>query len=242
MPVSVANQLDNTVTTTSAAVTVMPPLLKYLGAVPYEPTWRAMQRFTDERDEHTRDEIWFLEHPPVFTLGLNGKPEHVLAAGEIPVVQIDRGGQVTYHGPGQLVVYPLIDLRRHQLGVRELVMALENAVIETVHAYGIRAEARRDAPGVYVDGRKLASIGLRIRRGSTYHGLAFNVNMDLEPFNRINPCGYQGLQVVDLMQLGVKRDLVEVAQSLAGNLLRSLKLPEQVEWETTAPPAPAHTR
>jgi lipoyl(octanoyl) transferase len=198
------------------------PLLKYLGLAPYEPTWRAMQRFTDVRTADTPDEIWFLEHPPVFTLGLNGKSEHVLAAGDIPVVQIDRGGQVTYHGPGQLVVYPLIDLRRHQLGVRDLVMALERAIIDTVARWGITAAARRDAPGVYVDGRKLASVGLRIRRGCTYHGLAFNVAMDLQPFQRINPCGYQGLQVVDLHTLGVRRSVQQVAHELLPILLDTL--------------------
>ncbi len=206
------------------------PLLKYLGAVPYEPIWRAMQRFTDERDEHTRDEIWFLEHPPVFTLGLNGKPEHVLAAGDIPVVQIDRGGQVTYHGPGQLVVYPLLDLRRVKLGVRDLVMALEQAVINTAARNGINAAARRDAPGVYVDGSKLASVGLRIRRGCTYHGMAFNIAMDLEPFQRINPCGYQGLQVVDMATLGVHQTVQQVAAQLAPELLKTLGFPMQTMW------------
>lgn len=206
------------------------PLLKYLGKAPYEPTWRAMQRFTDEREAQVRDQIWFLEHPPVFTLGLNGRPEHVLAAGDIPVVQIDRGGQVTYHGPGQLVVYPLLDLRRHRLGVRDLVGALENAVIDTAATWGVIAAAKRDAPGVYVDGRKLASIGLRIRRGCTYHGLAFNVAMDLEPFQRINPCGYQGLQVVDLEGLGVRQSLPRVAQILAPRLLAALHLPTRPEW------------
>jgi lipoyl(octanoyl) transferase len=202
-----------------------PPLLKYLGTVPYEPTWRTMQRITDQRDAEVRDEIWFLEHPSVFTLGLNGKPEHILAADDIPVVQIDRGGQVTYHGPGQLVVYPLIDLRRHKLGVRELVMALETAVINTVKEWDIDAAARRDAPGVYVEGKKLASIGLRIRRGCTYHGLALNVAMDLEPFNRINPCGYQGLQVVDLATLGIATSTQDVAHKLAPHLLEALRLP-----------------
>jgi lipoyl(octanoyl) transferase len=205
------------------------PLLKYLGTVPYAPTWRAMQRFTDERDEHTRDEIWFLEHSPVFTLGLNGKPEHVLAPGDIPVVQIDRGGQVTYHGPGQLVVYPLLDLRRVKLGVRDLVMALEQAVINALAQHGVNAVARRDAPGVYVDGSKLASIGLRIRRGCSYHGLAFNVAMNLEPFRRINPCGYQDLQVVDMATLGINRSVRQVAEQLAPELLKTLGLPTQTE-------------
>ncbi|MGC3982495.1 MAG: lipoyl(octanoyl) transferase LipB [Steroidobacteraceae bacterium] len=220
--------------TDGANSALLPPLLKYLGQVPYEPTWRAMQRFTDERDEHTRDEIWFLEHPPVFTLGLNGKPEHVLAAGDIPVVQIDRGGQVTYHGPGQLVVYPLIDLRRHKLGVRDLVMALENAVIKTAATLGIEAAAKRDAPGVYVQGCKLASVGLRIRRGCTYHGLAFNVAMDLQPFQRINPCGYQGLEVVDLATLGIRTSVAEIAQALAPQLLTTLGLPQHPEWADAA--------
>lgn len=206
------------------------PLLKYLGNVPYESTWRAMQQFTDVRDETAPDEIWFLEHPPVFTLGLNGKPEHVLAAGEIPVVQIDRGGQVTYHGPGQLVVYPLIDLRRHRLGVRDLVMALENAVINTAATWGIVAAAKREAPGVYVDGRKLASVGLRIRRGCSYHGLAFNVSMDLQPFQRINPCGYEGLQVVDLKTLGTTQTVASVAKLMAPQLLAALGMPVQPEW------------
>jgi lipoyl(octanoyl) transferase len=210
--------------------TMQTPLLKWLGRVEYEPTWRAMQRFTDERDVSVRDEIWFLEHPSVFTLGLNGKPEHVLAAGDIPVVQIDRGGQVTYHGPGQLVVYPLLDLRRYTLGVRELVMALEAAVIDTVAQWGISAVARRDAPGVYVQDRKLASIGLRIRRGCCYHGLALNVSMELEPFQRINPCGYQGLQVTDLARLGVVSTTQQLAQQLAPQLLMRLGLSSVPAW------------
>jgi lipoic acid synthetase len=178
------------------------PLVRWLGRVDYIPTWREMQRITDTRDANTRDEIWLLEHPPVFTQGLNGDASHVLAAGDIPVVQIDRGGQVTYHGPGQLVVYPLIDIRRAGLGVRDLVTALERAVIDYCATLGIEAECRKNAPGVYVDGRKIASVGLRIRRGASYHGLAFNVNMDLEPFQRINPCGYAGLQMTQLAALG----------------------------------------
>jgi lipoyl(octanoyl) transferase len=199
-----------------------PPVLKWLGRVEYEPTWRAMQTFTDSRDVTTPDEVWFLEHPPVFTLGMNGKAEHLLSIGDIPVVNIDRGGQVTYHGPGQLVVYPLLDLRRLKLGVRELVTALENSVIETVKEWGIAAVARRDAPGVYVEGRKLASVGLRIRRGCSYHGMAFNIKMDLEPFARINPCGYAGLQVTQLAALGGAGDLFVVAQKVALHLLRAL--------------------
>jgi lipoyl(octanoyl) transferase len=208
----------------------MVPVLRWLGRVDYEPTWRAMQAFTEARDSATIDEIWFLEHPPVFTLGMNAAREHVLAPGEIPLVQIDRGGQVTYHGPGQLVVYPLLDVRRSALGVRQLVMALENAVIALAAQWNIEAEGRRDAPGIYVAGRKLASIGLRIRRGCSYHGLAFNVAMDLEPFGRINPCGYRGLQVTDLRSLGVTLDLRTAAQLLAPQLLRSLDLPAEPNW------------
>lgn len=200
------------------------PLLRWLGRVEYEPTWRAMQSFTEQRTSATPDEIWFLEHPPVFTLGMNAAPEHLLAPGDIPVVQIDRGGQVTYHGPGQLVVYPLIDVRRAGLGVRQLVMSLENAIIDLLASWNITALARRDAPGVYVNGCKVASIGLRIRRGSSYHGLAFNVAMDLEPFQRINPCGYRGLEVIDLRSLGVNASVQQVADALSPRLLASLRL------------------
>jgi lipoyl(octanoyl) transferase len=180
---------------------IEPPLLRRLGLAPYEPVWRAMQRFTEERDGRSRDEIWFVEHPPVFTLGLNASREHLLNPGDIPVVQIDRGGQVTYHGPGQLLIYPLIDIRRRGMGVRQLVVALENAIIDAVAEFGVAAAGRRDAPGVYVNGAKLASVGLRIRRGASYHGLALNVSLDLEPFSRINVCGYRGLQVTRLADL-----------------------------------------
>jgi lipoyl(octanoyl) transferase len=188
---------------------------RWLGRRPYEPTWRAMQRFTDQRQADTADEIWLLEHDPVFTLGMNADRSHVLAPGDIPVLQIDRGGQVTFHGPGQLVVYPLIDVRRAQLGVRALVSALERAVIEYCARFGIRAECRASAPGVYVDGAKLASVGLRIRRGGSYHGLAFNINMDLEPFRRINPCGYAGLAMTQLSELGGPDDVTQVASEFA---------------------------
>lgn len=201
-----------------------PPQLRWLGRVAYEPTWRAMQEFNAARTDGTPDEIWFLEHDPVFTLGLNGRHEHVLAAGDIPVIQTDRGGQVTYHGPGQLVVYPLLDLKRWNLGVRELVLWLENAVIATAARWGILAEGRRDAPGVYVNGAKLASLGLRIRKGGSYHGLALNVSLDLEPFARINPCGYAGLEVTRLAALGGPADLQMVAGVLAGKLLAGLGL------------------
>jgi lipoyl(octanoyl) transferase len=198
------------------------PVIKHLGRVEYEPTWRAMEKFTLERGITTPDEIWFLEHPPVFTLGMAGKMEHVLAPGDIPVVQIDRGGQVTYHGPGQLVVYPLLDLRRLKLGVRELVEALENGVIDTLEGYGIRARNRRDAPGVYVDARKVCSIGIRVRRGCSYHGIAFNVAMDLEPFQRINPCGYAGLKMTQVSALGGPASVRQVAADLAPALLERL--------------------
>jgi lipoyl(octanoyl) transferase len=204
--------------------TDFPPVLRFLGRADYESTWRAMQSFTEQRDTNTRDEIWLLEHPPVFTLGMNGKPEHVLAAGDIPVVNIDRGGQVTYHGPGQLVAYPLLDLCRLKLGVRDLVVALENAIVETVASWGIQAAGKRDAPGVYVDGKKLASIGLRIKRGCSYHGLALNVAMDLAPFRRINPCGYQGLEVTQVSQLGGPSDVQTVAEALGLQLLRAFTI------------------
>ena len=199
------------------------PVIRRLGCVEYGPTWQAMQRFTDERDATTPDEIWFLEHRPVFTLGMNANRAHVLAPGEIPVVQIDRGGQVTYHGPGQLVVYPLLHLRRAGLGVRDLVTALERAVIALAQEFGIDAACRRGAPGIYVAGKKLASVGLRIRRGASYHGLAVNVGMDLEPFQRINPCGYQGLEVTQFRDLGGPETVARAAELLEPHLLRELR-------------------
>ncbi len=177
-------------------------VVRDLGRQAYEPVWRAMQRFTDARGEDTPDELWLVEHDPVFTLGQAGRREHVLAPGDIPVLQVDRGGQVTYHGPGQLVVYPLLDLRRLKLGVREYVQRIEQAVIDTLAAWDIVAARREAAPGVYVDGAKVAALGIRVRRGCTFHGLAFNVAMDLEPFRRINPCGFQGLQVTSVQDLG----------------------------------------
>jgi len=201
------------------------PALKWLGRVPYEPTWRSMQELNRARSEQTPDEIWFLEHDPVFTQGLNGRHEHVLAAGDIPVINTDRGGQVTYHGPGQLVVYPLLELQRWGFTVRELVLWLENATIAAAARWGIVAAGRRDAPGVYVDGAKLASLGLRIRQGASYHGLALNVSLDLEPFARINPCGYVGMQVTQLAALGGPRDLKAVAEVMAEELLAGLGLP-----------------
>ncbi len=202
--------------------TLPTPVIKHLGLVEYRPTWADMQAFTDARDENTADEIWLLQHPPVFTLGLAGKREHLLAPGDIDIVQIDRGGQVTYHGPGQLVVYPLLDLKRLKLGVRALVCALERAVMDVLRDYGIEAKARDDAPGVYVDGRKVASLGLRVRRGCTFHGLAFNIAMDLEPFTRINPCGFEGLEVTQVSDLGGPASVEQVAKDLLPHLLQRL--------------------
>jgi lipoyl(octanoyl) transferase len=195
------------------------PLVRHLGLVPYEPTWHAMRRFTEERTAGSADEIWFLEHPPVFTLGLNASRAHLLAPGDIP---IDRGGQVTYHGPGQLVVYALIDLKRAGLGIRDFVSALERAVIALAAQFGIGAECRRAAPGVYVAGEKLASVGVRVRRNGSYHGLALNVALDLEPFGRINPCGYQGLRMTQLSQLGGPASVAQAAAALEPHLRRAL--------------------
>jgi lipoyl(octanoyl) transferase len=204
------------------APAVPAPLIRHLGRVDYEPTWRAMQRFTAERNAESADELWFLEHAPVFTLGMNARRTHLIAPGDIPVLQIDRGGQVTYHGPGQLVVYPLIDLKRAALSVRGLVSALETAVISYAAELGIRAHCRKSAPGVYVGARKLASLGIRIRRGSSYHGLALNVDMDLAPFGRIDPCGYPGLQMTQLADCGAPCDVERAAAGLQPHLLRAL--------------------
>ena len=195
-----------------------------LGLRAYEPVWRDMQGFTDKRDDTVPDEIWFCEHEPVFTLGINAAEEHLLAPGDIPVVQIDRGGQVTYHGPGILMVYPLIDLRRANIGVRDLVTALEQSTVDLAAEYGIEAAADPQAPGVYVAGAKLASVGLRIRRGCSFHGMALNVNAKLEPFSRINPCGFQDLEMTDLRSLGGDGDLAVVRQKLLPHLLRYLGL------------------
>lgn len=184
-------------------------VVKNLGRQDYEPVWKAMHTFTDERDENSCDEVWLVEHNPVFTQGQAGKEEHVLAAGDIPVVKSDRGGQVTYHGPGQLVAYVLINLRRKKIGVRELVTHIENTVINTLSQFTIESAARPDAPGVYVDNKKICSLGLRIRKGCSFHGLALNVNMDLSPFLRINPCGYAGMEMIQLHDLIKENDTVE---------------------------------
>jgi lipoate-protein ligase B len=198
------------------------PVIRRLGLQAYAPVWRDMQRFTDERDAATPDELWWVEHPPVFTVGLNGKAEHLLNPGGIDVIQVDRGGQVTYHGPGQVVLYLLVDLRRRGLGVRALVNLMEQAVIALLADHGITARARQDAPGVYVDGAKIASLGLRVRRGCSYHGLALNVDMDLEPFHRINPCGYPGLAVTQLRDLGVTESQTGVGEKLLVRMVENL--------------------
>src|SRR6185312_6465651 len=202
-----------------------PPLLvRRLGRQPYVPVWQAMRALTDARDAETPDELWLLEHDPVFTLGQAGKREHVLAPGEIPVIPVDRGGQVTYHGPGQIVAYPLLDLRRLGIGVRDLVCRIEQAIIDTLAHWNIQAVRREGAPGVYVADAKVAALGRRVRRGCTFHGLAFNVNMDLEPFHRINPCGYQGLQVTQVLDLGGPGSLAAVEAVLIGELARQFGL------------------
>jgi len=189
-------------------------IVRHLGQQDYEPVWRAMQSFTRQREADSPDELWLVEHPPVFTLGLNGKLKHVLQPGEIPIINVDRGGQVTYHGPGQLVCYPLLNLQRQRLGVRQLVSLLEQLIIDLLAAHRIPAQNRADAPGVYVEGAKLAALGLRIKRGCSYHGLALNVNMDLEPFSRINPCGYENMPVTQCSDLGIQTDINIIAMQL----------------------------
>ena len=201
-----------------------PVLVRRLGRQPYEPVWRAMQAFTDARGPDTQDELWVLEHDPVFTLGQAGKWEHVLLPGGIPVVPVDRGGQVTYHGPGQIVAYPLFDLRRLKVGVRELVTRIEQAIIDTLGTWNIVAVRHDGAPGVYVGDAKVAALGLRVRRGCSFHGLAFNVDMDLEPFHRINPCGYKGLEVTQVLDLGGPGSLAAVEDVLVGELARQFGL------------------
>lgn len=196
-------------------------VLRDLGRQPYAPVWHAMQGFTDARDAATPDELWLVEHEPVFTLGQAGKPEHVLLPGAIPVIHVDRGGQVTYHGPGQIVAYPLLDLKRLKIGVRDYVCRIEQAVIDTLAEWNIGAQRRVGAPGVYVNGAKIAALGIRVRRGCTFHGLAFNITgASLPPFHRINPCGYAGLQVVAMQDLGGPSALAEVKPVLAAQLAR----------------------
>lgn len=194
------------------------PVARRLGRREYTSVWHDMRVFTDERSAQTPDEIWLVEHEPVYTLGLNGKREHLLAPGDIPVVECDRGGQVTYHGPGQIVVYFLLDLRRRNLGIKHLVHLLEQAVIDLLQQYGIAAERKDNAPGVYVNGEKIAALGLRVRKGCSYHGLSLNVNMDLEPFSRINPCGYEGLKTTQLKDLGCNLANDRIIEDLLAHL------------------------
>lgn len=197
-------------------------IVRTLGEQPYLETWEAMKSFTAGRDASTPDEIWLLEHPRVYTQGQAGKAEHILAPGDIPVIQVDRGGQVTYHGPGQLVVYLLIDLTRHKLGVRTLVDVIERSIVQTLATFGISASPRPDAPGVYVDGAKIASLGLRVKRGCSFHGLALNVSMDMEPFRRINPCGYAGMTMCQVSDFAPGVDISDVTTILSGELAASL--------------------
>ncbi len=196
--------------------------IRALGLVEYEPTWRAMQRFTSERTADSVDEIWLVQHSPTYTQGQAGKPEHLLNATAIPVVQIDRGGQITYHGPGQIVVYLLLDLRRWRINVRELVRLMEQAVIDVLAEYGVAAQGRNDAPGVYVGDAKIAALGLKIKNGCCYHGLAFNVDMDLSPFANVNPCGYQGLRVTQAVACGITVPFDELQAQLTQNLVHGL--------------------
>jgi len=193
-------------------------IVKDLGLADYQQTRDAMQAFTAQRDANTEDELWLVEHPAVFTQGLNGKDEHILDTGDIPVVNTDRGGQITYHGPGQLIAYTLFDLKRQKIGVREMVTHLENTVINLLDELGIKAQARTDAPGVYVDDRKVAALGLRVKRGACYHGLSLNVDMDLSPFLKINPCGYQGMEVIDLKSLGHELTMEQAKQQFVSAL------------------------
>ena len=198
-------------------------IVRSLGLQSYQATWDAMKAFTAERDDSVADELWCLEHPRIYTQGQAGKPEHIIAPGDIPVVQVDRGGQVTYHGPGQLVVYPLISLSRRKLGVRTLVTEIEQAIVRTLTGLGIESSAKADAPGVYVGAAKIASLGLRIRRGCSFHGLALNVDMDLEPFQRINPCGYAGLSMCQISDFVPKTDIAGIEKQLVSQLITGLK-------------------
>ncbi|MBD1600947.1 lipoyl(octanoyl) transferase LipB [Pseudomonas typographi] len=207
----------------------MPGVLGFreLGVAPYEPVWRAMQRFTDAPPHAGGDEVWLVQHPPIFTQGQAGKPEHLLLPGDIPVLKVDRGGQVTYHGPGQLVAYLLLNVRERGFGVRELVSRIENSLIDLLASFGVASLARADAPGVYVQGAKVASLGLRIRHGRSFHGLALNVNMDLAPFRRINPCGYAGLAMTQLREHAGPIDFAEVSARLRAQLVQHLDYAEQ---------------
>lgn len=197
-------------------------ILRELGTVDYTDTWHSMKDFTEQRNEQTPDEIWLLQHPRVFTQGQAGKAEHVLAPGDIPVIQVDRGGQVTYHGPGQLVGYLMIDLRRMGIGARDLVSRIENAIVATLAELNIESAPRPDAPGVYSGGKKIASLGLRIRHGRSFHGLALNIDMDLEPFQRINPCGYQGMEMTQVRNFADQPDFGHISSRMAHHLQQQL--------------------
>ena len=196
--------------------------IRQLGQQDYEETWQAMKNFCLARESNTPDEVWFVEHPAVFTQGITGKPEHISSNNDIPIIQSDRGGQVTYHGPGQLVMYVLFDLRRLGIGIRALVDALENVTIAGLKMYGLTANARKDAPGVYIDNKKIASLGLRVKKSCSYHGLSVNINMDLTPFSHINPCGYEGLEITQLSEHGVKCQLNDFAAILLHELKTQL--------------------
>ena len=196
--------------------------IKQLGLQDYQPVWQAMQDFTQQRDKNTADEFWIVEHTPVFTLGRNGKRKHILDAGNIPIIPIDRGGQVTYHGPGQLVIYLLIDLKRRQLGVRQLVTHIENTLVNFLASNHISANSDPKAPGVYVDGKKVAALGLRISRGCSTHGLSLNIDMDLSVFKRINPCGYKGMEVTQCKDLDINKSMSQIAEELTQSLLETL--------------------
>jgi len=206
-------------------------IIRQLDTMDYSKVWHAMQNFTDERDEKTEDELWLVQHPPVFTQGQAGKEEHLLMPGDIEVVKVDRGGQVTYHGPGQQVIYFMINLRRRKMGVRQLVTLIENAIVYSLNDFGIKAYPKPDAPGVYVDDKKIASLGLRVRKGCSFHGLALNVNMDLSPFLRINPCGYAGLEMIQTCDINGPQNITDACNALVKHLVTLLST-DEVKYQT----------
>lgn len=208
--------------------------IRHLGQQDYESVWHAMQAYTDNRDSDSQDELWIVEHPPVFTQGQAGKSEHIINPGDIPVIQVDRGGQVTYHGPGQLVAYPLIDIKRLKIGVRQLVTNIEQAIVEMLALYQVQAYPKKDAPGVYVQEKKVASLGLRIRKGCSFHGLALNVNMDMAPFLRINPCGYAGLEMVQCNELGGPETVIEAGDKLIETFSNIMGYSERIHHQGLA--------
>lgn len=206
-------------------------IIRQLDTMDYSKVWHAMQNFTDERDEKTEDELWLVQHPPVFTQGQAGKEEHLLMPGDIEVVKVDRGGQVTYHGPGQQVIYFMINLRRRKMGVRQLVTLIENAIVYSLNDFGIKAYPKPDAPGVYVDDKKIASLGLRVRKGCSFHGLALNVNMDLSPFLRINPCGYAGLEMIQTCDINGPQNITDACNALVKHLVTLLST-DEIKYQT----------